>query len=57
MAVDDKTIDYVKGRPLAPSGVELEHAITYWKTLHSDADATFDAVVELDEAQIVPQVT
>jgi 3-isopropylmalate/(R)-2-methylmalate dehydratase large subunit len=57
VAVDDKTLDYVKGRPLAPKGVELEQATAYWKTLHSDADAHFDAVVELDGSQIVPQVT
>jgi 3-isopropylmalate/(R)-2-methylmalate dehydratase large subunit len=57
VAVDDKTIDYVKGRPLAPTGVEWDQAVAYWKTLHSDADAKFDAVVELDAAEIVPQVT
>ncbi|GAA4428404.1 3-isopropylmalate dehydratase large subunit [Acidovorax lacteus] len=67
VAVDDKTIDYVKGRPMAPGtdrqtgqfvgGVEWEQAVAYWRTLHSDADAVFDAVVTLDAAQIVPQVT
>ena len=57
VAVDEKTIDYVKGRPLSPSGVEWDHAVAYWKTLHSDADAKFDAVVELDAAAIRPQVT
>ena len=57
VAVDQKTIDYVKGRPLAPTGVEWEHAVAYWKTLHSDAGAHFDTVVELDAAQIKPQVT
>ena len=57
VAVDEKTITYVKGRPLSPTGVEWDHAVAYWKTLHSDADAKFDAVVELDAAQIVPQVT
>ena len=57
VAVDDKTIEYVRGRPLAPNGVEWDQAVAYWKTLHSDADAHFDAVVELDAAQIVPQVT
>jgi 3-isopropylmalate/(R)-2-methylmalate dehydratase large subunit len=45
VAVDDKTIEYVKGRPLAPTGVEWDQAVAYWKTLHSDADAQFDAVV------------
>ncbi len=57
VAVDDKTIDYVKGRPLSPSGVEWDQAVAYWRTLHSDADARFDTVVELDATKIVPQVT
>jgi 3-isopropylmalate/(R)-2-methylmalate dehydratase large subunit len=57
VAVDDKTIAYVKGRPFAPTGVEWDQAVAYWKTLQSDPDATFDAVVELDAAQIPPQVT
>jgi len=57
VAVDDKTIEYVKGRPLSPTGVEWAQAVAYWKTLHSDTDAVFDAVVELDAAQILPQVT
>jgi 3-isopropylmalate/(R)-2-methylmalate dehydratase large subunit len=57
VAVDDKTIEYVKGRPLSPTGVEWDLAVAYWKTLHSDADAKFDTVVELDAANIVPQVT
>ncbi|MBA4195161.1 MAG: 3-isopropylmalate dehydratase large subunit [Comamonadaceae bacterium] len=57
VAVDDKTIEYVKGRPLAPNGVEWDHAVAYWKTLHSDADAKFDTVVELDATRILPQVT
>lgn len=57
VAVDDKTIEYVKGRPLAPNGVEWDQAAAYWKTLHSDPDAKFDTVVELDATQILPQVT
>ena len=57
VAVDDKTIDYVKGRLLAPTGVEWDQAVAYWRTLHSDAGAHFDAVVELDATQILPQVT
>ncbi|GAA3997569.1 3-isopropylmalate dehydratase large subunit [Comamonas faecalis] len=57
IAVDDKTIDYVRGRPMAPTGVEWDQAVTYWKTLHSDADAVFDATVVLQAADIVPQVT
>ncbi len=57
VAVDEKTIAYVKGRPLAPTGVEWDQAVAYWKTLRSDPDAKFDAVVELDASRIVPQVT
>ena len=57
IAVDDTTIAYVQGRPYTPTGVEWEHAVIYWRTLHSDADATFDAVIELDAAAIRPQVT
>ena len=57
VAVDEKTIEYVKGRPLAPKGVEWEQAVAYWKTLQSDADAKFDTVVTLRAEDIVPQVT
>jgi 3-isopropylmalate/(R)-2-methylmalate dehydratase large subunit len=57
VAVDEKTIAYVKGRPLAPTGVEWDQAVAYWKTLQSDPDAKFDTVVELDATQIIPQVS
>src|SRR3954471_1679940 len=57
VAVDEKTIDYIKGRPLAPKGVEWDQAVAYWRTLQSDPDAKFDTVVKLDASQIVPQVT
>ncbi|MDC6170846.1 3-isopropylmalate dehydratase large subunit [Paucibacter sp. XJ19-41] len=57
IAVDDTTINYCKGRPFSPSGVEWEQAVAYWRTLHSDPGASFDKVVELDAAQIRPQVT
>lgn len=57
VAVDEKTVSYIKGRPLAPTGVEWEQAAAYWRTLQSDPGANFDAVVELDAAQIPPQVT
>jgi len=57
VAVDQKTIDYVKGRPLSPTGVEWDQAVAYWQTLQSDPDAQFDVVVELDASTIVPQVT
>ena len=57
VAVDEKTIEYVRGRPFAPSGVAFEQAAAYWRTLQSDPGAHFDAVVELDASQILPQVT
>ena len=57
VAVDEKTIAYVKGRPFAPTGVEWDQAVRYWKTLQSDAGAHFDLTVELDATQIPPQVT
>jgi 3-isopropylmalate/(R)-2-methylmalate dehydratase large subunit len=57
VAVDDTTINYVKGRPFTPTGVAWDHAVAYWRTLHSDVDAKFDRVVELDASQIRPQVT
>jgi 3-isopropylmalate/(R)-2-methylmalate dehydratase large subunit len=57
VAVDDKTIEYVKGRPFAPAGVEWAHAVAQWRTLQSDPDAKWDAVVELDASTLRPQVT
>ncbi len=67
VAVDDKTIAYVKGRTFTPGtdaktgrfvgGVEWDQAVAHWRTLQSDADATWDAVVDLDAALIQPQVT
>ena len=57
VAVDDKTIDYVRGRPMAPTGVVFDQAAAYWRTLQSDAGAKFDATVDLDATKIVPQVT
>jgi 3-isopropylmalate/(R)-2-methylmalate dehydratase large subunit len=57
VAVDDTTIEYVKGRPFSPRGVELEQAVAYWRTLHSDPGAHFDKVVEIDATQLKPQVT
>jgi 3-isopropylmalate/(R)-2-methylmalate dehydratase large subunit len=57
IGVDDTTINYVKGRPFSPQGVEWDQAVAYWRTLHSDPGAHFDKVVEIDAAQIRPQVT
>ncbi len=57
VAVDDTTIDYVKGRPFSPVGPHWERAVSYWRTLHSDPGARFDLVVTLNAADIKPQVT
>ncbi len=57
VAVDETTVAYVRGRPFAPRGPEWDVAVAHWRTLHSDADAVWDTVVELDAAQIQPQVT
>ncbi len=57
VAVDDTTIDYVRGRPFAPQGAAFEQAAVAWRELVSDPDARFDRVVELDAASLVPQVT
>ncbi len=67
VAVDEKTIEYAKGRPFAPGtdavtgkfvgGPEWEQAVAYWRTLHSDPDAHFDTAVELRAEDIQPQVT
>jgi 3-isopropylmalate/(R)-2-methylmalate dehydratase large subunit len=57
VAVDEVTLQYVKGRPFSPQGVAWEQAVAHWRTLHSDPGAHFDAVIELDAAQIRPQVT
>jgi 3-isopropylmalate/(R)-2-methylmalate dehydratase large subunit len=57
VAVDEKTIAYVKGRPYAPKGADWDLAETYWKSLQSDPSAEYDEVVHLDAASIRPQVT
>jgi 3-isopropylmalate/(R)-2-methylmalate dehydratase large subunit len=57
IGVDETTLAYVKGRPFSPTGVEWDLALAYWRTLQSDADAKWDAVVELDASQVAPQVT
>jgi len=57
VAVDDKTIEYLKGRPFAPTGAMWDKAVEHWRRLHSDVGAHFDAVVEFDAAQIKPQVS
>lgn len=57
IAVDQKTLDYVKGRPYSPKGDDWDKAVALWSELKSDPDAQFDKVVELDAASIEPQVT
>lgn len=57
IAVDDTTIDYLRGRTYVPQGAEWEQAEKYWRSLHSDTDAVFDRVIEIDAAQICPQVS
>ncbi|MDE2310730.1 MAG: 3-isopropylmalate dehydratase large subunit, partial [Betaproteobacteria bacterium] len=57
IAADDTTINYLKGRPFAPQGAAWDKAVAYWRTLHSDDGAQFDATGRLDAAQIRPQVT
>lgn len=57
VAVDDTTINYVKGRPYSPKAEQWDAAVSYWRTLHSDEGAQFDAVVQLKAEDIQPQVT
>jgi 3-isopropylmalate/(R)-2-methylmalate dehydratase large subunit len=57
VAVDDKTIAYLRGKPYAPRGEQFEKAAAYWKTLVSDPGAKFDKVVEIDSTRLKPQVT
>ena len=57
IAPDEKTSAYLKGRLHAPKGNDWDKAVAYWETLHTDADAKFDSVVELNGADIAPQVT
>jgi len=57
VAADETTVNYVKGRPLAPIGAAWDQAAAYWLTLKSDEGARFDALVEIDARAILPQVT
>lgn len=57
IAVDDTTVNYIKGRPFAPKAEQWDAAVAYWKTLHSDEGAKFDSVVTLKTVDIQPQVT
>lgn len=57
IAPDEKTFEYVKGRDHAPKGAQWERAVAYWKTLPGDPDARFDKIVDIDVADVKPQVT
>jgi 3-isopropylmalate/(R)-2-methylmalate dehydratase large subunit len=57
IAPDEKTFEYIKGKPKAPEGEELQKAIAYWKTLYSDEGAHYDTIVEIDAADLPPTVT
>lgn len=57
IAPDEKTFEYVKGRPLTPEGAEWDKAVKYWKSLKTDADAEFDVVVNIKGADVEPTVT
>jgi 3-isopropylmalate/(R)-2-methylmalate dehydratase large subunit len=57
VAVDDTTLEYLKGRPFAPKGAEWQRAADYWRGLRSDLDAKFDREVTLDAREIKPHVT
>ena len=57
IAVDDKTIEYVKNKKFSPSNEQLNSAIEYWKTLKTDENATFDKVISIIGNDIKPQVT
>ncbi|MFS1702614.1 3-isopropylmalate dehydratase large subunit [Alteromonas sp. AMM-1] len=57
IAPDQTTFDYLQGREFAPTGANWDAAVAYWKTLFTDEGATFDTVVELQAADIAPQVT
>lgn len=57
IAVDDTTINYLKGRPFAPAGENWDKAVAAWSDLHSDVDAEFDQTIILQANEIKPQVT
>jgi 3-isopropylmalate/(R)-2-methylmalate dehydratase large subunit len=57
IACDQTTIDYIEGRPFAPSGENWNKALDYWQSLHSDDEAVFDREIHIDGTSIEPQVT
>ena len=57
VAVDDKTINYIRGRPYAPRGAQWDAAVAYWRTLTSDPGASYDRAVRIDASSLCPMVT
>jgi 3-isopropylmalate/(R)-2-methylmalate dehydratase large subunit len=57
VAPDQKTFEYIKGRPFAPSAEQWDQAVDYWQTLHTDPGATFDKEISIDCSEIAPQVS
>ena len=57
VAPDEKTFEYLRGRPYAPEGAMWEQAVSAWRELPSDVDASFDQEVLIDVTKIIPQVT
>lgn len=57
VAPDERTIEYVRGRPFAPQGADWDRAVAHWRTLRSDPDAVFDREIEVDCSSLAPQVT
>jgi len=57
VGVDDKTIEYLRGRPFAPAGPLWDRAVAHWRTLLSDEGAPFDTVITIDATTVSPQVT
>lgn len=57
IAPDEKTFEYIKGKPYAPKGEEWDKAVAYWRTLKSGDDAVFDKEVRFDAANIAPMIT
>jgi len=57
IAVDDTTIEYLRGRPFAPSGDAWDAAVAHWRSLRSDDDATFDRTITVDASRLEPTVT
>ena len=54
---DEKTFEYLKGRPMAPAEKDFDAAVKYWKSLATDDGADYDETVEIDAGEIIPQIT